>query len=619
VIRFPGAEPRGSIIPDLQVVVYGWSLTPIFTSGNVAWPIGQALFGPLYRSRAPFWTTLEAEGRAYEVYFSNDQRFIYALGYPAPTWFEHLARLAEAATLMAGVFVLLLVGAAAYGPFVRPQSAPLRRLLDEVRTSFYRKLFLLFLLAAIVPVLVFGLAFGVYMNGRFRADEQSEASAIASVTRRVLEQTSATQPQPTAITDDLMVWIGQMIHQDVDVFERSELVATSQRDLYASGLLPTRTPATVYRAIALDRLPSFVGEEWLGSFSYIVAAAPVPSLGREFVLSVPLASRQREIERQINELYRGVLVGGVLVVLLAAGLGVSVASRLSDPVARLTRATRQITAGKLDVRVVANTADELSRLIADFNAMAATLSAQRDELGRSHQLQAWAEMARQVAHEIKNPLTPIQLAAEHLQHVHADRQHPLGPVFDQCVATILRQVRLLRQIASEFSTFAGRPTPRFELVVVGDLLDDIVRPYRPGLEPHTTIEVDVAADLPRVNVDRTLIARALTNLVENAIQAMPDGGVLRISAMPRGENVAITFADTGVGMDADAAARAFEPYFSTKTGGSGLGLANAKRNIEVCGGAITLASVPHRGTTIFVSLPTTGPIGGLEASSMQAR
>jgi len=122
-----------------------------------------------------------------------------------------------------------------------------------------------------------------------------------------------------------------------------------------------------------------------------------------------------------------------------------------------------------------------------------------------------------------------------------------------------------------------------------------------------------------VNVDRTLIARAFTNLVENAIQAMPDGGVLRILSTARGETVAVTFADTGVGMDADAAARAFEPYFSTKTGGSGLGLANAKRNIEVCGGAITLASVPNLGTTIVVSLPTAASSGGPEGASMQAR
>ncbi len=141
----------------------------------------------------------------------------------------------------------------------------------------------------------------------------------------------------------------------------------------------------------------------------------------ETVLSVPLASRQREIEREIDELNRGVLVGAVVVVLFAAGLGASVAARVSDPVARLTRATRLIAAGRLDERLVADTADELGRLVEDFNSMTETLVAQRAELARTNQLKAWAEMARQVAHEIKNPLTPIQLAAEHLQ------KRPRGP------------------------------------------------------------------------------------------------------------------------------------------------------------------------------------------------
>jgi nitrogen fixation/metabolism regulation signal transduction histidine kinase len=369
----------------------------------------------------------------------------------------------------------------------------------------------------------------------------------------------------------------------------------------------------VYRAISLNRLPSFVGEEWLGPFAYLVAAAPVPAAGRDFVLSVPLASRQREIEGEIDELYRGVLVGAVFVVLFAAGLGASVAGRVSDPVARLSRAARQISAGRLDVRLVAETSDELSRLIDDFNSMAATLSAQRAELARANQLQAWAEMARQVAHEIKNPLTPIQLAAEHLEHVHADRGRPLGATFDQCLSTILRQVRLLRQIASEFSTFAGQPTPRWSVVGMADLVRELMRPYEVGIGPRTTIEIDVPENLPAVWVDRTLVLRALTNLVENALQAMPEGGTLRLEGRSDPSRVILTLTDTGVGMDEDAAARAFEPYFSTKTAGSGLGLANARRNLETCGGTIALTSAPGGGTTVTVTLPRyegdAGPAG----------
>jgi nitrogen fixation/metabolism regulation signal transduction histidine kinase len=537
------------------------------------------------------------------VYFANDRAGIYALGYPVASWFRHTARLAEIATVMAGVFVILLIGATLYAPFTQRHNAPLRVLVTEIRTSFYRKLFLFFVLAAIVPVVLLTLAFGAYMGNRFQADVEYEASAVATVARRVFEELAAaerTPDQPMALpNDDMMVWIQQVIEQDVNLYQAAHLAATSQRDLFDSGLLPQRTPASAYRAIVLRRQPAYVAEDRIGAFQYLVAAAPVAT-SREAVLSVPLALRQREIAQQLEQLNRGMLVAAVVVILFAAGLGASVAGRVSDPVARLTRATRQIAAGRLDVRIVADTADELRRLIDDFNSMAQTLAAQRTELARTNQIKAWAEMARQVAHEIKNPLTPIQLAAEHLQRVHEDRGRPVGPVLDECVSTIVRQVRLLRQIASEFSNFAAQPTARLTAEPVSRLIDDVLEGYRVGGRVELT--ADIPRDLPEVLVDRTLILRALTNIVENAMQAMPNGGTLRVSAERDPQGVRLAISDSGVGMDAVAVERAFEPYFSTKTAGSGLGLANAKRNIELCGGTIALASQPGAGTTVTIML-----------------
>jgi nitrogen fixation/metabolism regulation signal transduction histidine kinase len=387
----------------------------------------------------------------------------------------------------------------------------------------------------------------------------------------------------------------------VNLFEGSQLTATSQRDLFESGLLSKRTPAGVYRAIALERRPYYVAPD--STFHYRVAASPIPARGSQVVLSVPLALRQREIDQQLDALKRSLLVGAIFVVLIAAGLGASVAGQIADPVARLTRATRQIAAGQLDVRIVADTVDELRRLVDDFNSMAATLGSQRAELARSNQFKAWAEMARQVAHEIKNPLTPIQLAADHLQRVHEDRGRPLGAPFDQCVSTILQQVRILRQIAGEFANFAGEPTAHPATVALPALVEELLSPYRAGQGSRVQVDWRIPADLPPVRVDRTLIGRALTNLIENAWQAMPQRGTFTVSAHADATTVAVVFEDTGVGMDPAAVGHAFEPYFSTKTAGSGLGLANAKRNIELCGGTIAITSTLGQGTTVAVSLP----------------
>ena len=143
-----------------------------------------------------------------------------------------------------------------------------------------------------------------------------------------------------------------------------------------------------------------------------------------------------------------------------AVIGYWLAERIADPVNRLTRATRRIARGDSRRARGRDVLRRAGRLVDDFNQMAAELQRQRKELERTHRLEAWAEMARQVAHDIKNPLTPIQLNAEHLRRVHADRGEPLGPMLKECVETILTQVTLLRQISSEFSNFASSPSAR---------------------------------------------------------------------------------------------------------------------------------------------------------------
>ena len=335
----------------------------------------------------------------------------------------------------------------------------------------------------------------------------------------------------------------------------------------------------------------------------MLAATPVRSGGRDAILTVPLAFRQQEVEREIDDLDRGLHLAALFFIMLGAGIGLSMAERIADPVRRLTRATGRIARGDFDARIAVRSSDELRRLVDAFNGMAAELKAQRGQLERTHRLEAWAEMARQVAHEIKNPLTPIQLSAEHLRRVHTDRGEPMSPVLEGCVDTILGQVRLLRQIASEFSSFASSPTARLAPVDPIQLVRDVVDPYRSGLGDRIAIDNEIDPGLPAVMVDRTLVARALANIVENALHAMPGRGQLRLTSSVNDGYVTIRVADTGVGMDAEALERVFEPYFSTKTTGTGLGLPIARRNIELSGGTIEVTSEKGRGTAVSVILP----------------
>jgi nitrogen fixation/metabolism regulation signal transduction histidine kinase len=290
--------------------------------------------------------------------------------------------------------------------------------------------------------------------------------------------------------------------------------------------------------------------------------------------------------------------------MLGAGIGYYMAERIADPVNRLMRATRRIARGDLDARVLATSSDELRRLVDAFNQMADDLQRQRGELERTNRLAAWADMARQVAHDIKNPLTPIQLNAEHVRRVHIDQGKPLGNLVDECVSNILGQVRLLRQISSEFSSFATSPEPRPVETSLSELVDEVVEPYRAGLADRVRFETHVPATLPTLSIDRTLIGRALTNLIENALHAMPHGGTLTLdAALAPDHMVQLRVTDTGIGMDDHAISKIFEPYFSTKAIGTGLGLTIAKRNVEANRGTISVTSEKGRGTSVTITLP----------------
>jgi two-component system nitrogen regulation sensor histidine kinase NtrY len=606
----PQAPPEGVSGRDIEFAVYGWSRAPLFASGTSVWTLPDDVFRRMVESREPFWATVERDGRRFRVYFLTDRGGIYALGYPVVTWFGHFVNLAELMVLTGVLYVVLLVLATLFSVVVSSAPASGRALLREIRSSFYRKLFLMFVAGAIVPVFILAVAIRTYFAAQLLAGADEAAARTVTTAQRLVEDYAAIRGSGGlgVVTDQIMGLVARAIDEDANLFERARLQATSARDIFASQLLTTRTPAPVYRAILLDRLPTFVGDDAFGAVGYRLAAAPVRAGGRDGIVTVPLTNRQQEIDQRIDELDRQVLSAIVLFSLLGAAIGYWMAERIGDPVKRLTRATRRIARGDLDARVAATSRDELGRLVHDFNQMAADLKRQRSELERTQRLEAWADMARQVAHDIKNPLTPIQLSAEHARRINADRGRPLSPVLDDCVNAILAQVTLLRQISAEFSSFASSPTPRPEVTDIAALIHEVVEPYRTGLSGRVRIEVAAPPDLPPVTIDRTLFARALTNIIENALHAMPGTGQLLIALRASGgptPGVVVEIRDTGVGMDPADAARIFEPYFSTKATGTGLGLTIAKRNVELIGGTIEVTSERGKGTTVTITLART--------------
>ena len=595
----PQPKPRA----EVSFYVYGWSRRVLFSSGEDAPPLTEDAFTRVAASRVPFWTTITRGAETLDAFVLNDRGGIYVLTTERQSGFGHLVAEASLLAMTFAVFVVAVIGGMLFNLVVGRAPASGRALFAEVRASFYRKLFLAFVAAAIVPVLALALVSRAYMANLVLTDIENEATRLATVASRVFQDLRAFVGQ-AAVADDLIVWLSRVVAQDVNVFDGPFLLASSERNLFESGLLPERTPGEVYRAIFVDGRPSYVGRERAGGLEYFIAATPVQLEGRQAILTIPLASRQQETEAQIEELDRRVLLAAILFIMFGSAMGYYMAERIADPVNRLMRATRRIARGDLDARVLATSSDELRRLVDAFNQMADDLQRQRAELERTNRLAAWADMARQVAHDIKNPLTPIQLNAEHMRRVHLDQGKPLGSLVDECVSNILGQVRLLRQISSEFSSFATSPQPRPFETHLAELVEEVVEPYRKGLAERVAVDTHVPAGLPLLNIDRTLIGRALTNIIENALHAMPNGGRLTVdAALAPDRMVQLRVTDTGIGMDDQAIAKIFEPYFSTKAIGTGLGLTIAKRNVEANGGAIAVTSEKGRGTSVTITLP----------------
>ena len=601
---------------DVELVIYGWGLQPTFASSRTGWAIDDALFQQIYASRASLWTRLVKDSTLYDVLITNNRAGIYALGYPILTPFDHVLGLSEIAILVIAAFALVLVGVMVGGlvfPGARRQLA-----FRAVRARFAIKLQLWFLGVATAPVIVVAGLIQGYFADQLRASVEADAARTAAIAQSVIEASmprSADGQVGTPFTDDALVQVSQVVGQDVNIFDGPQLVATSERDLYSSGLLPARTPDMVYRAIALEQLPSFVGEAAIGSLQYRLAAVPIRGGGRDVILTMPLASRQQEIESQIDELNRRIWGSALFFAAVVGFIGWAIARTIADPVRRLTRATSRLARGEFHTavsasrgqvrpgRVADQVADELAVLESDFNKMAVELDRQRRQLERTHRLEAWTEMARQVAHEIKNPLTPVQLSAEHLLRVHADRGSPLSPVLQECVDSILKQVRILRQIASEFLNYGSLPVADCTSTALDTLIEETIGPYRPGLEDRVAVAVELPADLPLLRLDRVLMQRALTNIIENALHAMPNGGTLSVRVVQESAQLRLLVTDTGVGLETDVLARIFEPYFSTKVTGTGLGMAIAKRNVELNGGTIAVTSERGHGTTVEIGLP----------------
>ena len=337
----------------------------------------------------------------------------------------------------------------------------------------------------------------------------------------------------------------------------------------------------------------------------------LPAEAGGFAWVVGVGIDNRDIYRIANELRRLLLTGTALVLLMAVGWTFLIAKRMTRPILELQRTTRRVAEGDLTAHAEIETRDELGALAADFNAMTEELSAQRERIVAAEKDAAWKEMARQIAHDIKNPLTPIQLSLDLFRRARAEDPEKAEAILGRTLDLVDRQVGRLKRIAGEFYEFTGGRKPVPARIPLVELVDEV-------LHLHDAWAVELGVEVERAHAERAAVVwadrdklhRVLVNLVTNALQAMPDGGRLEVRTGLEGSAGVVEIRDTGPGIPEEARAHLFEPYFTTKSEGTGLGLAISRRVLSEMRGEIELRDVSEEsgwndgpGTVARVRLP----------------
>lgn len=316
-----------------------------------------------------------------------------------------------------------------------------------------------------------------------------------------------------------------------------------------------------------------------------------------------------QAQQHIRAIAYGVAAGGILIAIIAS---LWIASRVSRPIEQLAHAAEEVAGGNWEARVPERGHDEISVLARSFNHMTGELVAQRDRLVQTERVAAWRELARRLAHELKNPLFPLQLTVENLIRARELSPDEFDEVFRESTHTLGMEIANLKTIIGRFSDFSRMPKPQVERIDANEALRRLAQLYFPAVSTvaenshaeskiHCVLE---AASSPLwIDADPELLHRALSNLVLNAMDAMPDGGSLTLAAKSREDNIEIRVSDTGEGMTPEECERLFTPYYTTKQHGTGLGLAIVQSIVADHNGAIAVESRTGGGATFVITLP----------------
>lgn len=401
--------------------------------------------------------------------------------------------------------------------------------------------------------------------------------------------------------------IGDFYETDINFYDvQGKLIASTKNKIFTSGLQSSQIDPMAYQKLKVGQQSFFIHEEQVGYLKYISAYVPVLDAKQSVIayLNLPFFTNEAELNEEISAFFVNFVNLYILFFLVAGVVAYIITQRITAPLTLIQNKLSNLSLSSKNEIIEWKNSDEIGELVKQYNKMILALEESANRLAESEREGAWKEMAKQIAHEIKNPLTPMKLSVQHLQRAWMNRGENLDETFRKVTNVLIEQIDSLSNLASEFSAFAKMPAPVMEKLDLNNLIATTAELYE-GTE-NLDIIFTPANTAAYTMGDKDQLSRVFKNIITNAIQAMPDTrkGVIEISIS--GSILGhwlLTFKDNGKGIDPENANKVFIPSFSTKTSGMGLGLAISKRIIETAGGKIYFQSQPGIGTVFYIELP----------------
>jgi nitrogen fixation/metabolism regulation signal transduction histidine kinase len=403
-------------------------------------------------------------------------------------------------------------------------------------------------------------------------------------------------------------------NSDYNIYDlEGNLIYSTQPKIYEEGIISSRMNENALYKLSTKLKTQYIQNENIGYLKYIAAYEPIRSKDNKVIgyLDLPYFSKQTELNNEISEFLVALINFYILLFALAIILALFISNRITQPLRIISDSLSNIRLGKQNKLIELKRKDEIGALVNEYNRMVEELAISAELLAKSERESAWREMAKQVAHEIKNPLTPMKLSIQHLERAWKNNPDQMKEMIERTTKTLIEQIDTLSNIATEFSNFALMPKVNNEVFDLKQIVENTYDLYKEteGIKIMFSIYLKDGEDKANENLfvyaDKEQLLRAFSNLVKNAIQAIPEDtkGLINITISDDENKYIVSISDNGIGIIEDKFDKIFVPNFTTKTASMGLGLAMVKNSIESTGGKVWFESKQDIGTTFYVSIP----------------